>query len=83
VWEVPSLRQIATLRGHQRSVRGTAFHPHDSTTVASTSWDGTTRLWNIPARREVLVAPTGGDAVMLLPDPTAARSSCALGTTMP
>lgn len=68
VWEIPSLEQIATLRGHQRSVRATAFHPDDPATVASTSWDGTTRLWNVPARREMLVAPTGGDAVMLLPD---------------
>lgn len=68
VWEISSCEQIATLRGHQRSVRGTAFHPSDPSIVASTSWDGTTRLWSIPTRTEFLVAPTGGEEVILLPE---------------
>jgi WD40 repeat protein len=67
VWEFPSLSQMAWVRGHQRSVRGTAFHPHNSGIVASTSWDGTTRFWDIPTRKEILILPTGGDELLLLP----------------
>lgn len=65
IWEVPSLAQIGWLRGHQRSVRGTAFHPHDSNIVASTSWDGTTRLWDIATRREIMAIPAGGEEIMI------------------
>jgi len=63
VWEVPSLAQIVWLRGHQRTVRGTAFHPLDSNVLASTSWDGTTRLWDMATRQETLVIPTGGEEI--------------------
>ena len=68
VWEMPSMQQVAWLRGHQRSVRGTAFHPRDSGIIASTSWDGTTQLWDIPTRRQILVIPTGGENVLISPD---------------
>jgi|GEM_PF-6971283 len=68
VWEMPSLSQVAWLRGHQRSVRSTAFHPHNSCIIASSSWDGTTRLWDIPTRRELVVAGGGGEHMRLLPE---------------
>jgi len=68
VWEVPGMSQIVWLRGHQRSVRGTAFHPLDSNIVASTSWDGTTRLWDMTTRREILVIPAGGEEIVMSPD---------------
>lgn len=68
VWEMPAMTQVAWLRGHQRSVRSTAFHPHNSGIIASSSWDGTTRLWDIPTRRELLVTSGGGDHLQLLPD---------------
>jgi WD40 repeat protein len=68
VWEIPSMSQIAWLRGHQRSVRATAFHPHDSNIVASTAWDGTTRLWDMTTRRETLVIPAGGEEILISPD---------------
>ncbi len=67
VWEMPSLSQVAWLRGHQRSVRGTAFHPADSSIIASTSWDGTTHLWDIPTRQRIIAIPSGGEEVHLVP----------------
>ncbi len=68
VWEMPSMSQVAWLRGHQRSVRGTTFHPGDSSIIASTSWDGTTQLWDIPTRQRILAIPSGGEQVILAPD---------------
>lgn len=68
IWEMPSRQQIAWLRGHQRTVRGTAFHPWDSSIVASTGYDGTTRLWDIPTRQQILVAPAGGDSLVFAPE---------------
>lgn len=68
VWEFPSLLQVAWARGHQRTVRSTAFHPEDSSIVASTGWDGTTRLWDIPTKQELLVIPAGGEEVVIAPD---------------
>jgi WD40 repeat protein len=68
VWEVAGMSQIVWLRGHQRSVRSTAFHPLDSNIVASTSWDGTTRLWDMTTRREILVIPAGGEEVLISPE---------------
>lgn len=68
VWEMPGMTQHVWLRGHQRSVRGTAFHPQDSSVLISTSWDGTTRFWNMATRQEIMRMPVGGEQVILLPD---------------
>lgn len=68
VWAIPGGQQMAWLRGHQRTVRGTAFHPFDSSIVASTSYDGTVRLWDIPTRQQILAAPAGGDHITFVPD---------------
>ena len=76
VWEVPSMTQMVWLRGHQRSVRATAFHPTDSNIVLSTSWDGTTRLWDISTRQQTLVVPVGGEEILF----SAARGELLLRT---
>ncbi len=68
VWAMPGRQQIAWLRGHQRTVRGTAFHPYDSSIIATTSYDGTTRLWDIPTRQQILVSPTGGEEIVFAPE---------------
>jgi WD40 repeat protein len=68
VWEIPTLSQIGWVRGHQRTVRGTAFHPYDSNIVASTSWDGTTRLWDMSTRQEIMVIPAGGEEILMCPE---------------
>jgi WD40 repeat protein len=68
VWEMPSMAQHVWVRGHQRSVRGTAFHPHDSDILISTSWDGTTRFWSMSTRQEIMKLPVGGEQVMMVPE---------------
>jgi WD40 repeat protein len=68
VWEIPSMSQYVWLRGHQRSVRGTAFHPKDSDILISTSWDGTTRFWSMTTRQEIMRLPVGGEQVLAVPD---------------
>lgn len=68
VWEIPSMSQYVWLRGHQRSVRGTAFHPHDSDILISTSWDGTTRFWSMTTRQEIMRLPIGGEQILAVPD---------------
>jgi WD40 repeat protein len=48
-------RLVATLKGHKKDVCGVAFYPN-SKTLASASWDGTVRLWDVATgeQRETL-----------------------------
>ncbi len=52
VWDVPSAREQAVLRGHQEAPWNLSFAPGGL--LASTSWDGTVRLWNLAGGQEVL-----------------------------
>jgi WD40 repeat protein len=52
LWDVASLHEVETLRGHKALVGSLAFRP-DGKMVASGSDDGTVKLWNLASRRVV------------------------------
>jgi len=58
LWNVHTRNPIAILKGHTDNVEAAAFGP-DNTMLATASYDGTIRLWNIRNRRSVrtLTAP--------------------------
>jgi WD40 repeat protein len=45
---------IATLTGHQNSVRNASFSP-DGRHLVTASWDGTARLWDVATGKEITV----------------------------
>ena len=49
LWEVPSLRPLGELSGHEDWIVGLKFSP-DGQTLASGSADQTIRLWDVPTR---------------------------------
>jgi eukaryotic-like serine/threonine-protein kinase len=53
IWNVPAKRKVATLEGHVQDVMALTIHP-DGDLLASTSWDGTTRLWDPATGRQLL-----------------------------
>ncbi len=63
VWDAQRFTKLVVLRGHSDYVRTVAFHP-DGKTLASGSWDGKVRIWNISTGDIVgtIVMPTNGVA---------------------
>jgi WD40 repeat protein/tetratricopeptide (TPR) repeat protein len=55
VWDVPAGRMHDVLKGHTNTVTSVGFN-HAGDLLASTSWDGTLRLWNPWAAKELLRA---------------------------
>ncbi len=50
--DAADLELVATLHGHKKDVSGLAFYPN-AKTLASASWDGTVRLWDVPAAKPI------------------------------
>jgi hypothetical protein len=51
LWDLPTGRERATLKGHRQLVHGVAFRG-DGKILASAGWDGTVRLWEVATARE-------------------------------
>ncbi len=56
IWYVQPKRKVAVLEGHVQQVETLTFHPH-ADLLASHSWDGALRLWDVSAGRALLTAP--------------------------
>ncbi|MFP2906500.1 KGGVGR-motif variant AAA ATPase [Pyxidicoccus sp. 3LFB2] len=54
VWNIASGERVQTLRGHRETVNGLAFDPHSPLRLASGSWDGTLRIWDLTKEEEFL-----------------------------
>jgi len=69
IYVVDSHREWPTtiVAGHQGTVTGLAFNP-DGSLLASTSWDGTTRLWKFATGSEICRLPVSSDGVAFSPD---------------
>jgi WD40 repeat protein len=52
-------RQQGTLNGHRQEVQSVAFTP-DGGTLATASLDGTVKLWDVKARKELLTLTATG-----------------------
>jgi WD40 repeat protein len=86
VWEVATLNQRCVLRGHGDIVVSLAFAP-DGKTLASASWDGSVRLWDLAqgAERVVIRGAHGGQWVSRLlytPDGTKLLGGSQKGKTV-
>jgi WD40 repeat protein/tetratricopeptide (TPR) repeat protein len=65
LWDAAARQQLAVLEGHERTVYRVGFN-HAGTLLASSSWDGTTRLWDPHSGKELVSAR--GDFLQFSPD---------------
>ena len=56
IWDVAAKRKLAMLAGHVQYASGLTFHP-DGDILASASWDGTVRLWDLSTARQLMQLP--------------------------
>ena len=64
LWELPSGKQVATLKGHLQGVLAVAFSP-DGKTLATGGMDRKVKLWNVATHQELATLPMGGPFPML------------------
>lgn len=54
VWEVPSGRVLARIRGHEYSVESVAFTPDGKRVVTTGAFDSGPRVWDVDTGKELL-----------------------------
>ncbi len=59
LWDATNGVRLGVLSGHKQSIWSVAFSP-DGRTLASSSADGSLRLWNVASRRELMSLGEGG-----------------------
>ena len=67
LWNAEDGQLLATLEGHADSVVGLGFNP-TGTWLASSSWDGTMRIWDTVTGRPFLSTSGGARQVQFSPD---------------
>ncbi|HXJ57762.1 MAG TPA: hypothetical protein VNU68_13975, partial [Verrucomicrobiae bacterium] len=56
LWELPSGRQIAALKGHVQGLTGVEFSP-DGKTLVTVSYDRKVKLWSVSTHQELITFP--------------------------
>src|SRR5262249_37613788 len=56
VWDIKARRRIATFDGHRQPVTRVHFSPAGDL-VTTSSWDGTTRVWEVATGRHLVLLP--------------------------
>jgi Flp pilus assembly protein TadD len=59
LWDFRTGLSLTTMEGHSGSITEAEFSP-DGETLASSSWDGTVRLWEVATGRQLAQFPGGG-----------------------
>jgi tetratricopeptide (TPR) repeat protein len=57
--ELPSLKEVRTWRAHRDVLYGLNF-THDGKILATSSWDGTVKLWQVATGEELFTVPASG-----------------------
>ncbi len=65
IWDASTGKELAVLRGHERSIGVVTFSP-DGTRLASASDDRTVRLWDVSTREDLAVLRGHADQVYSL-----------------
>jgi eukaryotic-like serine/threonine-protein kinase len=65
--DVPAAKEIAVLEGHLGDVTALRCSP-DGTLLASDSWDGTLRLWDLASLKNVMTVSAGPEGIEFAPD---------------
>ena len=67
LWNPMTGEEYGTLAGHRSVVVGAVFHPSGEF-LASTAWDGTTRLWDIATREQLIEFGKSNSQMQFSPD---------------
>ena len=67
LWDVSTGKEVGKLEGHDRHILSVAFAP-DGKTLASSSFDGTIRIWDVAKKATIRRMDCKGDQIAFSPD---------------